>query len=146
MRWNLLYPLWVWLIGSVLISIVCACWPAIYNNEIGSGWSFPFRAGFFCGVLVFVFQFSVILFLFLALLYYVLAVRFYLRESYVKFALIFFFLIGSFVANRVFFEATWVRPFCMIYAGINILLFLLLFIYQYDVNFNRQEANWDRDK
>ena len=138
MKWDLLYPLWVWLLGSVLMSIICTCWPTIYIDHTGFGWSFAFRAGFFFGVLTFVLQSSIIVFTFLVVLYYILAARVYLPQLYVKIALIFFFLIGSFIANSIYYEQTWFRPFFMIYAGIHVVLFLLLYVDQYDADYYNQ--------
>jgi len=138
MRWNLLYPLWVWLLGSILMSMICTRWPAIYTYDIGSGWSFAYLAGFFFGILTCVLQSSVIVFIFLNVLYYVLAARIYLPQLQVKIALILLFLVGSFIANSVYYDLTWFRPFFMIYAGIHIILFWLLYVDQYDAEYYNQ--------
>ena len=131
MRQNLLYPFWVWLVSSLFISLACACWPIIRHYPIdGYDMTFFYRVGFFCGVFAFLFENSVHLFFFLALLYYIFTARFYLSGLLIKSALIFFFLIGVFILNRINYPGTWLHPFFMVYSGLAIISFFLIDIYR----------------
>ena len=71
---------------------------------------------YFCGIVGYEFEFSVIVFVFLYALYYFLAVRFLLSDLFVKSVIFNFLLIGVFIANYLDNPGIWFHPFYMAYA------------------------------
>lgn len=123
----------VWVISTLLIAFVCACFPnfrtlpLIYNHP-----SLAFRVGLFVGVLEMVLTFSVPIFLCLYGIFYLLAVRFYLSDVLVKSALIVLFLIGVFISNSIYFKWHWFHPFFFAYTAGTALAIYILYIYNID--------------
>ena len=132
MRWNMFYPLTVWFISLVLLSLICTCWPVLRTDfEVGTV-SFLWRLGFFFGVFCFAFEYSVYIFLSLYLLCFLFTAWFYLSDRLIKFSLIFCFLMWMFIINRSEFPETWFHPFFIVYSGVTIPGLLLFKIYRFD--------------
>lgn len=133
MRVNKFYVLKVWLMTMLFIAAACAYWPNIrtYPDKVGFE-SIEYRAGMFCGVFLYEFKFSVSIFICLYLLYYLLTARFYLSEILVKTVLFIFFLIGAFIANRIYFPESWFHPFFIAYSVGAVLAFCVFEVYRFD--------------
>ena len=133
MRSNLLYPLIVWFFSLVFLSLVCTCWPVIrLDHDIDYPVSFLWKAGFFCGVFCYSFEFSLNILICLYLLFFLFTAWFNFSERFIKFALILCFLIWIFVTSRSEYPGIWLHPFFMVYSVITIPGLLLFKIYSYD--------------
>lgn len=138
MNINKFYPLVVWSISLFTVALVCTCWPEIrlYPLSVGHE-SMEFWAGFFCGVLKFGFEFSVIIFVCLWLLFYLFTAVFYWSPLAVKSMLFIFFLIGAFIYNQIDYPGTLLHPFYIAYSLITAWAISLFNVYRFDWRYYR---------
>jgi hypothetical protein len=126
MEINKFYLLEVWLITIFCTAFVCAWWPDIrtYPFIVGPE-SFAYKAGMFCGVIVFELEFSVTIFICLYLVFYLFIRKFFLPALLVKSVFFVFFLIATLIVNHIYFSWTWLHPFFKVYLISAIISFYL---------------------
>jgi hypothetical protein len=105
MKVNKFYLLKVWLVITFLTALVYACWPdlRLYADKVGPE-SLTYKTGMFFGVLVGELKFSAIIFICLWLLFFLMTAKFYSSDLIVKSVFFVFFLIGTLIANHIYFH------------------------------------------